>query len=120
MFSRRLKTGYFALEGLNSFATVYYFYYLYFYMQQAHGFGNKDNLLLAALNGGTYAAAAWFGGRFGQRQGYFKALKVGYSVMILALSLGLAVRSAAGHIAVMVLTISTEIAMRFQTRLLTG
>jgi predicted MFS family arabinose efflux permease len=105
MFSRRLKTGYFALEGLNSFATVYYFYYLYFYMQQAHGFGNKDNLLLAALNGGTYAAAAWFGGRFGQRQGYFKALKVGYSVMILALSLGLAVRSAAGHIAVMVLTV---------------
>ena len=44
MFSRRLKTGYFVLEGLNSFATVYYFYYFYFFMQTEFGFGNKANL----------------------------------------------------------------------------
>jgi len=48
MPNRRLKIGYFVLEGLNSFATVYYFYYLYFFMQKAFGFGNKANLALAA------------------------------------------------------------------------
>jgi predicted MFS family arabinose efflux permease len=105
MFSRRLKTGYFALEGLNSFATVYYFYYLYFFMQKAYGFGNQANLMLAALNGATYALMAWFGGRFAQRYGYFTALKMGYAIMIGALSLGLAVRSAGGHVGVMVLIV---------------
>jgi len=105
MFSRRLKKGYFALEGLNSFATVYYFYYLYFYMHQAHEFGNQANLVLAALNGGTYAVVAWFAGRFAQRHGYFTALKLGYVIMILALSLGAVIDSAMGHVGVMVLTV---------------
>lgn len=105
MFSRRLKTGYFLLEGLNSFATVYYFYYLYFFMQKEYGFGNKSNLMLAALNGATYASTSWLCGRFAQRYGYFIALKFGYSIMILALSLGLAARSAPGHVSVMVLTV---------------
>jgi predicted MFS family arabinose efflux permease len=105
MFSRRLKTGYFVLEGLNSFATVYFFYYLYFFMQKVYGFGNQSNLMLAALNGATYALMAWFGGRFAQRSGYFTALKVGYAIMIAALGLGLAVHSARGHIVVMVLTV---------------
>src|SRR5579863_2732436 len=104
MFSRRLKTGYFALEGLNSFATVYYFYYLYFFMQKGYGFGNQANLILAALNGATYALMAWFAGRFAQRYGYFTALKTGYLIMIGALSLGLAAHGAPGHILVMVLT----------------
>ena len=105
MFSRRLKTGYFALEGLNSFATVYYFYYLYFFMQKVYGFGNQANLILAATNGATYALMAWFGGRFAQRYGYFTALKLGYGVMIGALSLGLASRTAQGHVLAMVLTV---------------
>ena len=105
MFSRRLKTGYFVIEGLNSFATVYYFYYLYFFMQQAYGFGNKANLVLAALNGATYALTAWFGGRFAQRYGYFTALKTGYAVMILALSMGLWSSTAAGRIWAMVLNV---------------
>jgi predicted MFS family arabinose efflux permease len=105
VFSRKLKAGYFALEGLNSFATVFYFYYLYFYMQKAYGFGNKANLLLAALNGGTYALVVWFAGRFAQRRGYFTALKVGYVIMIAALGIGLGVRSAPEHVGVMVLVI---------------
>ena len=71
MYSRRLKTGYFVLEGLNSAATVYYFYYFYFYMEKVFGFGNKANLCLAMLNGGTYAVFAWGGGKFAQRFGYF-------------------------------------------------
>jgi predicted MFS family arabinose efflux permease len=103
MFSRRLKVGYFTLEGLNSFATVYFFYYLYFYMQKAYGFGNQANLILAALNGATYAVTAWFAGRFAQRYGYFTALKTGFGIMAAALGVGSMVHSAPAHVGVMVL-----------------
>jgi MFS family permease len=102
MFSRRLKSGVFVLEGLNSFATVYYFYYFYFYMQKAFGFGNKANLLLAALNGATYAVASWYAGKFAQRFGYFTALKLGFLLMLGALAAGSRLGGAAGQVAVMV------------------
>ena len=105
MFSRRLKTGYFILEGLNSFATVYYFYYFYFFMQTEFGFGNQANLLLAALNGAVYAVMAWQGGNFAQRFGYFTALKVGFAIMMVALAIGSQLHSAAGHIVVMAVTV---------------
>jgi predicted MFS family arabinose efflux permease len=105
MYSRRFKTGYFFLEALHSFATVYYFYYFYFFMQKQYGFGNLANLALAALNGATYAALAWAGGKFAQRFGYFLALKVGFAVMILSLACGLRVASAPGQIVVMVGTV---------------
>jgi predicted MFS family arabinose efflux permease len=105
MFSRRLKTGYFLLEGMNSFATVYYFYYFYFYMQKAFEFGNKANLTLAALNGATYAVFAWWGGRFAQRYGYFNALKLGFGLMIASLALGARLTTASGQIATMLGTV---------------
>jgi len=101
MFSRRLKTGYFILEGLNSFATVYYFYYFYFFMHTEFGFGNRANLLLAALNGAVYALMAWQAGRFAQRFGYFAALKVGFVIMLGALAVGSQLHTATGHILVM-------------------
>ena len=88
------KTGYFILEGLNSFATVYYFYYFYFFMQTTFGFGNKANLALAALNGAVYAVMAWQGGKFAQRFGYFTALKVGFVIMMAALAVGSQLHSA--------------------------
>jgi predicted MFS family arabinose efflux permease len=105
MFSRRLKSGYFVLEGLNSFATVYYFYYFYFFMQTVFGFGNKANLALAALNGAVYAVMAWQGGNFAQRFGYFTALKTGFVVMMGALAVGSQLHSAGGHIVVMAVTV---------------
>ncbi len=101
MFSRRLKLGYFVLEGLNSFATVYYFYYFYFFMQKEFGFGNEANLALAALNGAIYALMAWQGGLFAQRVGYFAALKLGFVIMLGALMVGGMVHNAAAHIVVM-------------------
>jgi len=106
MFSRRLKTGYFVLEGLNSAATVYYLYYFYFYMEKVFGFDNKANLCLAALSGGTYALFAWGGGRFAQRFGYFTALKIGYGVMAGALGVGSQLQSAPGQISVMVTVVA--------------
>jgi predicted MFS family arabinose efflux permease len=105
MFSRRLKAGYFTLEGLNSFATVYYLYYFYFFMQTEFGYGNKANLLLAALSGVVYAVMAWQGGKFAQRYGYFTALKVGFATMIGALAVGSQLHTAGGHIVVMAVTV---------------
>ena len=75
---RKLKPGVFLLEGLNSFAVVFYFYYFYFFMQTRHGFDNRANLELAALTGAVSALWSWLGGNFGQRFGYFKALKIGW------------------------------------------
>src|SRR5438105_1708459 len=96
-----LKTGYFILEGLNSFATVYYAYYLYFFMQKAFGFGNQANLALAAFNGLVCMFAVWWGGKFAQRFGYFTALKLGFGTMTLMLLLGSQLHSAPGQIFVM-------------------
>ena len=102
----QIKAGCFILEGLNSFATTYYLYYFYFFTHQKFGFGNKANLILAAVAGLIYVPAAIYGGRFAQRAGYFTALKLGFAIMVCALTAGgFAGNSAAGHIAAMLITI---------------
>jgi len=101
MYSRQLKTGYFVIEGLNSFATIIYFYYFYFFMQKQFGFGDRANLILAAANGGCYAIFAWAGGKFAQRTGYLKTLKIGLSIVVAALLVGSQLHTAWGHVAVM-------------------
>lgn len=100
MLSRKLKAGCFILEGLNSFGTVYYSYYLYFFMQTEFGFDNKANLALAALSGLVYALMAWQGGMFAQRYGYFPALKLGFSIMLGALAAGSQIQVQSGQIVV--------------------
>lgn len=99
---RQLKNGYFILEGLNSFATTFYFYYFYFFTHQQFGVDTKANLLLAALNGLVYALMSWVGGHFAQRRGSFAALKLGFTLMIVALGVGTQVHTLSGHILVMV------------------
>jgi len=98
----RLKTGCFILEGLNAFATTFYFYYLYFFMQKRFGFGDKANLVLAALSGFVYTLAVWRCGRFAQRAGYFTSLKIGFLIMMVSLAAGSQLDSAAGQVAVLV------------------
>ena len=105
MFSRRLKTWYFIVTGLNSFATTYYLYYFYFFMQTEFGYGNRANLVVAAVNGALYALMAWQGGKFAQRFGYFPALKTGFLIMAAALAVGSRLHSAPGHILVMAATV---------------
>ena len=94
----------YTIEGLNSFGTVLYFTYVYFLLHQKFGFGDRDNLAVAALLGLIYAVAAWQGGRFGQRHGNFAALKLGFGLMavswIIAAQLGTAVGQIAGAAAV--------------------
>ena len=46
---RRFKLVCFTIQGTSSFAVSFYFYYLYFLMQNWFGFGDKQNLALAAL-----------------------------------------------------------------------
>jgi predicted MFS family arabinose efflux permease len=101
MSSRKLKTGFFVLEGLNSFATVYYCYYLFFFMQEVFGFGNKANLTLAAFSGMVCMVSAWWAGRFAQRSGYFTALKLGFAIMSGALATAAWLHSAPGQIVAM-------------------
>ncbi len=56
---QKIKFSCFALEGSNSFATNFYFNYLYFFMRDRFGFDNKHNLALAAFLGFVYIFAAW-------------------------------------------------------------
>ncbi len=86
--SPRLKAGVFALTGVNSMATTYFFYYIYFYTQDKFGFGQLQNFELAAVLGAVYAVFCFFAGRFAQRAGYFASLRLGTGVMIAAFLLG--------------------------------
>jgi predicted MFS family arabinose efflux permease len=89
----------FTIEGLNSFTTVLYFNYLYFFLQAKFGFTDKANLAVAALLGLCYALSSWQAGRIAQRRGYYAALKLGFGIMAGALLVGSQVGSAAGQIA---------------------
>ena len=95
----RFQTVCFVIEGLNSFALVLYNSYLFFYLRSRFGFQDRDNLLVAALLGLIYVFGAWEGGRFAQRRGYFTALKLGLTVMMLALAVGSQLGMVAGLIA---------------------
>lgn len=102
MFSRRNKIVYFALEGSNAFATGYYAFYLFFFLRDHFGFGNLGNLCVSALTGFIYVFAAWQGGRFAQRRGYFTALRVGFGGMALALGAGSLASGLGAQLAVLV------------------
>jgi predicted MFS family arabinose efflux permease len=102
MYSHRVKAGAYVLEGVNAFATTLYLTYLFFHMRDRFGFGNLENLSLSAVNGFVYTFAAWFGGRFAQRRGYFFALRLGFLVMATALLIATQVGSVAGHFATMI------------------
>lgn len=84
----KFKAGIFLLEGMNSFATAFFFNYLFFYLKSRFGFGNFGNLLFGALNGFIYMIAAYFGGLFGQKHGYFRGLRIGFVLMGGSLGMG--------------------------------
>lgn len=76
------------MVGVNSFATTFYFYYLYWFTERVHHFTKVQNFALAATLGAAYGAASFVGGRFAQRRGYFTALKVGWAFMVLFIGAG--------------------------------
>lgn len=79
MTHRQLKTGYFALAAMNTLATCYYFNYLFFFLRDRFGFGDRENLWVTALHGFIYVFAAVQCGKFAQRRGYLKSLKIGFA-----------------------------------------
>ena len=89
----------YTIEGINSFATVIYFNYLYFFFRDRFGFDNKHNLALAALIGLIYTLTSWQAGKFAQRCGNFTALKIGFGVMAAGLAVGSQLHFVAGAIA---------------------
>jgi MFS family permease len=100
--SRKLKNGVFALEAINSMATTYFFYDIYYYTEAQFNFGALQNLLLAALLGAVYAVSAYFGGRFAQKFGYLTAVRWGTGLMASAFLVGSQVSGLAATIAVIV------------------
>jgi len=95
----RFRTVCYTIEGLNSFATVIFFNYLYFLFRDRFGFNDKENLALASLIGLIYTFASWQAGRFAQRCGHITALKTGFGIMIAGLVVGSQLHSMAGVIA---------------------
>lgn len=83
----RLKAGLFVIEGLNSVATTYFFYYIYFLMKERFRFDDFHNFLLASGQGLAYAVLAIWGGRVAQKRGYLVGLSWGIAVMIVSWTL---------------------------------
>ena len=84
---RRKVIG-FLLTALNTLACSYFGSYVFFLLQQQHGFGNRENLLTSALHGLIYVPAAWFGGRFAERHGLTTSMKIGFGGMAVVLFTG--------------------------------
>jgi MFS family permease len=80
--SRNLKSACFVLEALNGLATVYFFYYLYFYTEERFKFTAIQSLLLAAALGCVYAFGSYYCGRFAQKFGYFTSIRCGAALMM--------------------------------------
>lgn len=102
MHTAKSRAIFFLLEGLNALAASYFSGYLYFLLRDRFGFGGLENLLTAALGGFVYMFAAWQGGRFAQRFGYFTALKTGFAGLVVCLGLGSLVSSLPGVLLVFV------------------
>ena len=88
------------IELINSYASIYYSNFLFFYLQRTFGFGEKENLLTAALGGFVYIIAAWQGGKWVERYGCLRMLYLGACGVILSLALGMVFTTATAQIMV--------------------
>lgn len=93
----------FLVTGLNTLACSYFGSYVFFLLQQQHGFGDRENLLTGALHGLLYVPAAWIGGRFAERRGLTASLKFGFAAMAVAMVTGGLLNSFAGVVVTLVL-----------------
>jgi predicted MFS family arabinose efflux permease len=95
---QKFRAACYTIEGINSFAVVIYFSYLYFFFKHQFGFDDRQNLLLAALIGLVYTIASWQAGKLAGRFGYFNAMKFGFGLMAAGLVAGLLVHTVAAEI----------------------
>lgn len=101
MSPRALKRGYYILTAVSTVAASYYFNYLFFFLHDRFGFDDRTNLWVAALHGGIYMFAAWQGGKFAERRGYVTSLKVGFAGLVLCVTTGAWMTTAAGTLIVL-------------------
>jgi MFS family permease len=83
------KAYFYILELINCYAAVFYSNFLFFYMRNRFGFGEMQNLLLAALNGLIYIFAARKGGAFAQKFGAIRSIYIGLAGFACAMTAGL-------------------------------
>jgi predicted MFS family arabinose efflux permease len=102
MSSRQFKSFYFALAALNTLATTWFASYLFFFLRDRFGFGNRENLWVSALYGFVYLFAAWQGGKFAQRRGFITSLKVGFAGLTVMTIVGALMDSVIGILLAMV------------------
>jgi MFS family permease len=88
MTTRRIKTFYFVLAALNTLATTWFLNYLFFFLHDRFGFGNRQNLWFSAVYGFVYTFAAWQCGKFAQRRGYVASLRLGFSGLAIVMAVG--------------------------------
>jgi predicted MFS family arabinose efflux permease len=100
MLPRRYKAGVFVLAALNTVATTWYFNYLFFFLRDQFGFGNRGNLWVSALHGFVYIFSAWKCGQFAQRRGYLTSLKFGFAALTLISLVGAVLDSLTGQMCV--------------------
>ena len=104
---RSLKKYYFALATLNTLATTWYSNYLFFFLRDNFGFGNRQNLWVSALYGLIYIPAAVQCGKFAQRRGFVTSLKVGFGGLTLTMITGALLRgTVAGNMLVLIAMIA--------------
>ena len=96
------KNWFFMLAALNTLATVWFASYLFFFLRDKFGFGNRENLWVSALYGFVYIFAAWQCGKFAQRRGYITSLKVGFGGLTVAMIFGGLMTSVAGILCALV------------------
>lgn len=92
------KSGYFVLEGLNSFASAYFFNHFLFHLRDHHGFTQLHSLALLAVFGAVYAVFSVIAGRFAQRRGYFTSLTIGFGGLMASVALAWVWSSLSGQI----------------------
>ncbi len=88
MTHRQIKSGYFALTAVNTIASSYYFNYLFFFLRDRFGFGDRENLRVSAMYGFLYIFSAWQCGRFAQRRGFINSLKIGFGGLTVMMIIG--------------------------------
>ena len=91
----QLKAGYLTLAWINTIASSYFLYYLFFLLRDRYGFGDEKNLWVSALHGFIYTFAAWQCGKFGDRRGYVLSLKLGYAALTVTMIVGAFLNGAA-------------------------
>lgn len=82
------KNWYFALEGLNSFSTSYFFSFILFFFRDHFGFGPRGTMAVGAMHGLVYTVASVYGGKFSEKFGALASLRLGFGGMMLAMLAG--------------------------------